>query len=431
MCALLSVVALRRAHSTLFCLSRVCVCVFPQELKRQTSPHHPEFASLNQALTAVQKVASVINEGQRAVENMSKLMTVQQRIIGDFDGIIQPHRRLIREGVVTATYTHGVFATMRTRKSVFFLFSDLLLWTGESFKFKGSIDLTPAKLSPKSPTSFTIDTAARVVHVTLDTQQETKSWFEVIDSVVWSVGGGNEHERDDWCAGVRAHFVVFCALVPPLPSNLQNEREKLRQRARVQKGRNRGTANKDKVHDLVTQSLQGLALNEEAAPAQGDEAAAAAAGAGSAAASSSTAAPGAAPSAGTFGRQAAPTLGQRSGRKWAEALDESQAKATKDQQAKDAYAREKISQDMFAPPTEEAAPAPAAAAAAAPAEKGTYVPKFVSRRGKSGGTLGKGGCLCTQILIHQACPKHGDEAVAAQAAAEAQAAAAGAAPAQP
>ena len=131
----------------------------------------------------------MINEGQRAVENMSKLMTVQQRIIGDFDGIIQPHRRLIREGVVTATYTHGVFATMRTRKSVFFLFSDLLLWTGESFKFKGSIDLTPAKLSPKSPTSFTIDTAARVVHVTLDTQQETKSWFEVIDSVVWSVGG--------------------------------------------------------------------------------------------------------------------------------------------------------------------------------------------------------------------------------------------------
>ena len=200
----------------------------------------------------------------------------------------------------------------------------------------------------------------------------------------------------------------------------------------MQKGRNRGTANKDKVHDLVTQSLQGLALNEEAAPAQGDEAAggAASAGAGSAAASPSAAPH--APSAGTFGRSAAPTLGHRSGRKWAEALDESQAKATKDQAAKDAYAREKVSQDMFAPPTEEAtAPAPAqqapTAAAAASPEKGTYVPKFVSRRGKSGGTLGKGGCLCTQILIHQACPKHGDDAVAAQAAAEAQQAAAAAA----
>jgi len=61
-----------------------------KELKRQTSPYHPEFGALNDALQAVQRVASVINEGQRAVENMSKLMAVQQRIIGEFETLILP-----------------------------------------------------------------------------------------------------------------------------------------------------------------------------------------------------------------------------------------------------------------------------------------------------------------------------------------------------
>lgn len=178
------------------------------ELKRQTSPYHPEFASLNEALIQVRNVALIVNEGQRAVENANKLMTIQQRIIGEFDSLILPHRRLIREGVVHATYSHGMFSTIRTRKSVFFLFSDSLLWTSEAFKFKGQIDLTPAKLTPKSSTSFVIDTANKMVQASWDTEEETKSWFEAIDSVV---------------------------------CGLQNEREKLRQRARVQKARAIGT----------------------------------------------------------------------------------------------------------------------------------------------------------------------------------------------
>jgi len=375
-----------------------------KELKRQTSPSHPEFASLGDALAAVQRVASVINEGQRAIENMSKLMTVQQRIIGEFETLIQPHRRLIREGVVNATYTHGMFATLRTRRSVFFLFSDLLLWTSEEFKFKGSIDLTPAKVSPKTATSFLIDTAQRVVTVSCDTEDETKSWFEAIDNVI---------------------------------CQLQSEREKLRQRARVQKARNlNGTANKDAVHKLVTQSLQGLALATPAAageegvnPANGGSI-----GPGSAyaaAASGGTAQPA------TYGR--APTLGQRSGRSWNQALTESEAKQRREHEQDSHHGRAAIGSDTFAPPDDEATAAAAAAedgsaagasaggadAAAGSSSSGGVAPKvmgaggekkfqvrFVNRRGRS--TLGKRDCLCTLILIHAECPLHGTAALEAQ-----------------
>jgi hypothetical protein len=380
-----------------------------KELKRQTSPSHPEFAALGDALIAVQRVATVINEAQRTIENMSKLMAVQQRIIGEFETLIQPHRRLIREGTVSATYTHGMFSTLRTRRSVFFLFSDLLVWTSEEFKFKGSIDLTPAKVAPKTSLSFMIDTAQRVVTVSCDTENETKSWFEAIDNVI---------------------------------CQLQNEREKLRQRARVQKSRNlNGTANKDAVHKLVTQSLQGLALGGAAGGAEQQDNGSAAADSANAASSGGSATPSAHQQhpSGTYSRTPA-TLGQRSGRSWTQALTDAQRRSEHEEQQQQhqaqaqAASRASISANTFAPPDEPAAAGESSASAAAPAAAsssggGGAAPKvmgpggtekkfqvrFVNRRGRS--TLGKRECMCTLILIHAECPLHGVAAAEAAAAA--------------
>lgn len=432
-----------------------------KELKRQTSPSHPEFEPLGEALVAVQRVALIINEGQRAVENMSKLMAVQQRIIGEFETLIQPHRRLIKEGIVSATYTHGMFSTLRTRRSVFFLFSDLLLWTSEDYKFKGSIDLTPAKLAPKTSISFVIDTATRVVQVALENEAETKEWFEAIDNVVWSgffADAPCKSKQQRHGAHVKPldgtrQLMIYCFFTCCFSfssfffafSQLQNEREKLRQRARVQKARKlNGTANKDAVHQLVTQSLQGLTLGGAGAAA----AAAAAGGAGSDDVSNggaddvdsrSSNVSFALGSGGTIGRGSGGgpvgTLGHRSGRKWDEALDASEQKQRKEQEQQHAaaFSREKIGADTFAPPEDDSASPPAsssaaAASAAAPASAGgavapvvsgdrKFVARFVNRRGRS--TLGKRDCLCTTILIHAECPKHGTEAMANAAAAAA------------
>lgn len=225
--------------------------------------------------------------------------------------------------------------------------------------------------------------------------------------------------------------------LPQVVCNLQNEREKLRQRARVQKARNLGnTANKDAVHQLVTQSLQGLTIG----------------GGGAGGTTTSTngmnnpidtlddpnvASVSRAPSTlggtgGTIGRS---TLGQRSGRKWEETLEAGEQKLRKEQEHLAAFSREKLQADTFAPPpppsssiegvvhTDDLTSGEFASSSASPPAAATsntpnatqpaggekkYVARFVSRRGR--GTLGKNECLCTQILVHKDCAQHGEQA---------------------
>lgn len=156
------------------------------ELKRRTSPMHPEWPLMLSALAKLQSVALQVNEGQRSIENMQKLLQIQQKIAGEFDSLVQPHRRLIREGLVAnLTYASGMFSTLRTKKMYFILFSDILLWTSPEFKYKGRLDLTACKLKPKSSTSFSIESAAAGITAQFETEEETKSWFEEIDRVVW------------------------------------------------------------------------------------------------------------------------------------------------------------------------------------------------------------------------------------------------------
>lgn len=231
---------------------------------------------------------------------------------------------------------------------------------------------------------------------------------------------------------------VIFPLFSPL-SSLQNQRELLRQRARVQRARNLGTtAEKDAVHKLVTQSLQGLAVSNETESATLDGATGTDSAPGSMRRSIS--APG-----GTIGRG---SMGQRVGRKWQETLEAGEEKLRREQEHLAAFSRAQLADDTFsapdaanatdaasAPPvvdTTEASPPPpeydsfASSSASPPAVSSTsgggvgstpvvggdkkYVARFVSRRGR--GTLGRAldGCLCTTILVHKDCPTHGEHA---------------------
>jgi hypothetical protein len=51
--------------------------------------------------------------------------------------LLQPHRRLIREGPLQSISTKSLFGSIKMSNRVFFLFSDILLWTGTDFEFKG------------------------------------------------------------------------------------------------------------------------------------------------------------------------------------------------------------------------------------------------------------------------------------------------------
>eukprot|EP00474_Spongospora_subterranea_P010509 CRZ10967.1 hypothetical protein [Spongospora subterranea] len=96
---------------------------------------------LNQAYDRIRYIAKHVNETQRHVENMLKLLEIQDRITNsdlEFD-LLQPHRRLIKEGRLqqkTASKLH------KLKPRVIFLFSDIILWTSTSNSYLGHIDLS-------------------------------------------------------------------------------------------------------------------------------------------------------------------------------------------------------------------------------------------------------------------------------------------------
>ena len=65
--------------------------------------------------------------------------------------LVEPFRKFIREGVMIRVSSGGILGvgTIKEKRSVFFLFSDLLLWASASHQYKGSIWLVSASVERK------------------------------------------------------------------------------------------------------------------------------------------------------------------------------------------------------------------------------------------------------------------------------------------
>jgi hypothetical protein len=141
-----------------------------RELQKNTPPDHPESERLAQALDKVQAVAAHVNEAKRYAENMSKLLEMQHRIVGDYDSLVKSDRRFLREGRVgkgavvrsrshRRSFSQGARARAlavsdsmlrAVKQRQLFLFNDMLLWTTTSGKFRGSIALHGAVIAEPS-----------------------------------------------------------------------------------------------------------------------------------------------------------------------------------------------------------------------------------------------------------------------------------------
>jgi hypothetical protein len=93
-----------------------------RELKGCTPAEHAEAGRLEEAFAKVQSIAKHVNEAKRQVENMSKLLEVQNRI-NPPESLLQPHRRLIREGVlIKKEKKNQYFGSCGKEQKFFFVF---------------------------------------------------------------------------------------------------------------------------------------------------------------------------------------------------------------------------------------------------------------------------------------------------------------------
>jgi hypothetical protein len=170
-----------------------------RELRKFTPSSLPEFQALNDALHKIKHIATHINDAKRQVENMSKLIEIQNRISGSMGTtLIAPHRRLIREGVLQTIENKGLFGSIHQKVGLFYLFSDILLWTSQDHKFKGVMNLAAATLtdqSDKTRTGFEITTSTKNLCMHCKDEAEKKDWLEDLEDAVASLQESRDKAR--------------------------------------------------------------------------------------------------------------------------------------------------------------------------------------------------------------------------------------------
>ena len=130
------------------CSAFLATCCCLRELKKNTFPDHPEYESLSVALSKIESIGTHINESKRQVEQMSKLLDIQNRLRNKEFVIFKPDRRLIKEGLIRRLREEYVLERSREEPHtadmddmLLFLFNDLLLWTTKDFDIAGHVPL--------------------------------------------------------------------------------------------------------------------------------------------------------------------------------------------------------------------------------------------------------------------------------------------------
>ncbi|KAL7751424.1 hypothetical protein RI367_003284 [Sorochytrium milnesiophthora] len=141
-----------------------------QDLLKCTSPSHPDFTDLMHAMEDITRRANEINEKKREQENYDKVIAIQAKIRSRTlkgGSIVQPHRRLVREGVLRVvrfvqlveTPQSSLGFTLKTldvgMDFYFFLFNDIMIQcklVGERYDLWRAFPLS-SRLYPASVTS--------------------------------------------------------------------------------------------------------------------------------------------------------------------------------------------------------------------------------------------------------------------------------------
>lgn len=142
-----------------------------KELKKNTLPSTPVFAVINQALSKIQATALHINEEKRKIENMSKVIEIQNRITIGFS-LLQPNRFLIREGEISTTESKGFFGTMKSSPRILFLFNDMLLLTNPEHKYKDHLELAAINIAELGDKNFEVTTHDKNIIMTCKDKAE-------------------------------------------------------------------------------------------------------------------------------------------------------------------------------------------------------------------------------------------------------------------
>lgn len=159
-------------------------------LLRELQKNSVSCAETDQALVKMSEIAAAINEKQGEVENASRVMLIQEKLKGFNEQLVTPHRRLIKEGLVGMVATEAsATATLKAKQSYLYLFSDLVLVTGQSgktFKCKFTPSATTLESLTEPPTDFSLTDSKNHMVFRVEDEAQRKAWLELIAAEIAS-----------------------------------------------------------------------------------------------------------------------------------------------------------------------------------------------------------------------------------------------------
>ena len=91
-----------------------------RELIKSTNETHPDYKNLEKALTKIQTVVTIVNDGARKAESVHKILDIQSKLTNK-SSIIAPTRSFIRNGTIDLLVGND------TKKREIYLFNDMLM----------------------------------------------------------------------------------------------------------------------------------------------------------------------------------------------------------------------------------------------------------------------------------------------------------------
>ncbi|GAM18546.1 hypothetical protein SAMD00019534_017210 [Acytostelium subglobosum LB1] len=94
------------------------------DLFRSTPKRHPDYEPLKNAVIKMKSIVDYVKEKSREYESQNKVRSIQSQMLGKFNNLNEPHRRYVREGLLTEIQNKG---NGNGNQLHCFLFNDLLI----------------------------------------------------------------------------------------------------------------------------------------------------------------------------------------------------------------------------------------------------------------------------------------------------------------
>ncbi len=160
-----------------------------RDLLKYTEDDHPDKPALEDAMAKIVVLAKQVNESKERQERMHAVWMIQKRFAAKpaFEPFVQPHRRFLREDVLTKKPSSGKAG--RDRERTFFLFNDIIVYAaqaGKKLEFKGRIELLMVRIanSAENPTTgFDLISSEGTFRCTCPDEKTRDIWVKEVSAL--------------------------------------------------------------------------------------------------------------------------------------------------------------------------------------------------------------------------------------------------------